>query len=99
MKKYVIGLALFLVVVSLSLIASEGIEQVFLCSKCSTTVIKPSMPNNANCPAKGSHKWNKLGDLGIQPYLCTKCSIKVYTEKIPNNQNCPDGGSHQWNKL
>ncbi len=68
------------------------------CSKCGTVIKQGSFPNSTGCPAKGSHSWSQIAEVGDKNYQCRTCGVTVQTRHSPSG-SCRDGGSHRWTKL
>ena len=65
----------------------------YQCKKCGTLVRAGSTPSSLNCPARGSHSWQNLGEVGEENYCCKK------NRRNPSSLGCPAGNSHSWNHL
>ena len=94
MSKFVVYYLAF----SLLMVMGGGLRN-YQCKKCGTLVKSTSTPSSLNCPARGSHSWQNLGEMGSENYCCKKCGTWVMNRSTPSSLGCPAGASHSWNHL
>ena len=88
----------FYLVLGLMAGAGGGLRN-YQCKKCGTLVKSTSTPSSLNCPARGSHSWQNLGEMGSENYCCKKCGTWVMSRNSANSLVCPAGYSHSLNHL
>lgn len=71
----------------------------FHCNNCTTTVIKNSAPNTANCSKGIYHKWTKLGEIGEKYFHCKNCGTTIKSKNKTYTAGCTKASYHNWTQL